>query len=139
MESSELFELIEDIVDKTGLLLIDLTEKNIGTSLMIRLLVDRPGRVNISECANLTRMIRDSIDGNMLLRDYRLEVSSPGIGRILSTEVDWKRSVGRKLSVKMENDNFIDLLEEYSNGYLKFMKGRTVNSDEIESAVEVLD
>ncbi len=115
MESSELFELIEDIVDKTSLILIDLTEKSIGRSHMIRLLVDRPGRVNISECASLTRMIRDSIDGNMLLMDYRLEVSSPGIGRILSTEVDWKRSVGRKLSVKMENDSFIDLLEEYSN------------------------
>jgi len=106
---------------------------------MIRLLVDRPGRINISECAELTRTIRDLIDGKMLLLNYRLEVSSPGIGRLLSTEVDWIRSVGRKLSVQMKDENLVDWLEEYSNGCLKFRKGRTVATDDIVSAVEVLD
>lgn len=139
MDSSDLFEMIENQVDRAGLLLVDLTVKNIGRSHMIRLLVDRSGRVNISECAALSRMIRDFIDGNMLLMDYRLEVSSPGIGRLLSTEVDWQRSVERKLSVKMKDDDFIDWLEEYSNGYLKFRNGRMVTTDNIVSAVEVLE
>ncbi|MCK5064646.1 MAG: hypothetical protein KAQ97_05150 [Candidatus Fermentibacteraceae bacterium] len=139
MESSDLFEMIEDLVDKAGLLLVDMTEKNIGRSHMIRLLVDRPGRINIAECAKLSRMIKDSIEANMLLMNYRLEVSSPGIGRLLSTEVDWVRSIGRKLSVKMVDGNFIDWLEEYSNGCLKFRKDRIVTADDIVSAVEVLE
>ncbi|MCD4701195.1 MAG: hypothetical protein K8S24_04985 [Candidatus Aegiribacteria sp.] len=139
MDSSDMLEMIENLVDKAGLLLVDLDERNIGRSHMIRLLVDRSGRVSISECARLSRMIRDSIDGNMLLTDYRLEVSSPGIGRLLSTEVDWIRSVDRRLSVKTLDGDFIDWLEEYGNGCLKFRKGVMVTTDDIVSAVEVLD
>lgn len=139
MDSSDLFEMVEDIVDGNGILLVDMSVKNIGRSHMIRLLVDRPGRISISECADLTRTIRDLIDGKMLLVNYRLEVSSPGIGRLLSTEVDWIRCVGRKLSVQSMDDNFIDWLDEYSNGCLKFSEGRTVTTDNIVSAVEVLD
>lgn len=139
MESSDLCEIIEDLVDKAGLLLVDLTEKHVGRSHMIRLLVDRPGRINIAECAGLSRMIKDSIDGDIPLLDYRLEVSSPGIGRFLTSEVDWIRSVGRKLSVKMVDSDFIDWLEEYSDGCLKFRNDRNVITDDILSAVEVLD
>ena len=139
MNSSDLYEMIEEIVDRAGILLVDMSVKNIGRSHMIRLLVDRPERINISQCAELSRKIRDFIDGNMLLVNYRLEVSSPGIGRLLNKEVDWIRSAGRKLSVQMENENFIDWLEEYSNGCLKFREGRIVTTEDIVSAVEVLD
>ena len=139
MNSSDLYEMIEEIVDRDGILLVDMSVKNIGRSHMIRLLVDRPERINISQCAELSRKIRDLIDGNMLLSNYRLEVSSPGIGRLLNTEVDWIRSIGRKLSLQMENENIIDWLDEYSNGCLKFREGRIVTAEDIVSAVEVLD
>ena len=139
MDTSDLFEVIESIVDRAGILLVDLSVKNIGRSHMIRLLVDRPERINISQCTELASEIRDIIDGKMLLTNYRLEVSSPGIGRLLSTEVDWIRSIGRYLSVQMENDSFVDWLEEYSDGCLKFRKGRTITTDEILRSVEVLD
>ena len=139
MDSTDLFEMIEDIVDRTGILLVDMSVKIIGRSHMIRLLVDRPERINISECAELAGEIRDLIDGKMLLSNYRLEVSSPGIGRLLSTEIDWIRSTGRKLSVQLKDENIVDWLEEYSNGCLKFRGGRTLTTDDIVNAVEVLD
>lgn len=139
MDTSDLFEVIESIVDRAGILLVDLSVKNIGRSHMIRLLIDRPERINISQCTKLASEIRDIIDGKMLLTNYRLEVSSPGIGRLLSTEVDWIRSVGRYLSVQMENDSFVDWLEEYSDGYLKFRNGKIITTDEILRSVEVLD
>jgi len=139
MDTTDLFEMIEKLVDNAGLMLVDLAVKNIGRSHMVRLLVDKPERVNISECAELSRSIKDYIDGNMLLENYRLEVSSPGIGRILSTEIDWIRCVGRKLEVDIEDEIFTDWLEEYSDGRLKFREGRIVSADSIVKAVEVLD
>lgn len=139
MDTSDLFEVIGSIVDKAGILLVDLSVKAIGRSHMIRLLVDRPERINISQCTELASEIRDVIDGRMLLMNYRLEVSSPGIGRLLSTEVDWIRSVGRYLSVQTENDSFVDWLEEYTDGSLKFRNGRTITTDDILRSVEVLD
>lgn len=139
METSDLFEVIEEFVDRAGLMLVDFAVKNIGRSYMIRLLVDKPERVTIKDCAELSRSIKDHLDGNMLQLNYRLEVSSPGIGRLLSTEVDWERSVGRKLCVQIVDEDFIDWLEGYSEGCLKFREGRTVTADDIVRAVEVLD
>lgn len=139
MESSDLFEMIDDIVGKAGLLLVDFSQKNIGRSHIINILIDKPGRVNIAECAELSSTIKDYIDGRMLLTNYRLEVSSPGIGRLLSTEVDWIRTVGRKLSIQTKDDKFIDWLEEYNSGCLKFREGRKESTDDIVRAVETLD
>ena len=139
METADLFEVIEEFVDRAGLMLVELTVKNIGRSHMIRLLVDKPDRVTIKDCAELSRSVKDHLDGNMPELNYRLEVSSPGIGRLLSTEVDWARSVGRKLSVQLKDEDFTDWLEEYSEGCLKFREGRTATPDDIVMAVEALD
>jgi ribosome maturation factor RimP len=139
MGTTDLFKVIEGFVDRAGLMLVDLTVRNTGRSCMIRLLVDKPERVTIRDCAELTRSIKDHLDGNMLQLDYRLEVSSPGIGRLLCTEVDWERSIGRKLSVHMEDEDFSDWLEEYREGFLKFREGRIVIADDIVRAVEILD
>ncbi|MFO8183025.1 MAG: ribosome maturation factor RimP [Candidatus Aegiribacteria sp.] len=141
MEETDLFELVERLVSEAGLLLVDLSVKNTGRRYMIRLLADRPGRIGINECAKLSRAIQDAMDENLLLlnENYRLEVSSPGIGRPLSTETDWLRTVGRKLTVELEEDGFTDWLEEYSSGLLKFRDGREVASADIVSAVEALE
>lgn len=139
METADLFEVIEEFVDRAGLMLVDLAVKNIGRSHMIRLLVDKSDRVTIKDCAELSRSIKDHLDGNMPELNYRLEVSSPGIGRLLSTEVDWARSVGRKLSVQTEEEDFTDWLDGYNERCLKFREGRIVTTDDIVMAVEVLE
>jgi ribosome maturation factor RimP len=139
METADLFEVIEEFVDRAGLMLVHLAVKNIGRSHMIRLLVDKSDRVTIKDCAELSRSIKDHLDGNMPELNYRLEVSSPGIGRLLSTEVDWARSVGRKLSVQTEEEDFTDWLDGYNERCLKFREGRIVTTDDIVMAVEVLE
>jgi len=141
METDDLLELTGRLVSEAQLLLVDLSVKNTGRKYMIRLLVDRPGRVSVNECASLSRRLQDAMDENLLLagENYRLEVSSPGIGRVLSTEVDWVRSVGRRLSVQLDEDRFVDWLETYSSGLLRFREGREVQAADIVSAVEVIE
>ncbi len=141
MENTDLFDLAENLVRESGLLMVDLSVKNTGRTYLIRLLVDRPERVGINECVALSRKLQDAMDENLLLssENYRLEVSSPGIGRPLSTEVDWVRSVGRRLSIRLEDGSFVDWLDGYSSGILKFREGREVSTADIVSAVEVLE
>lgn len=141
MENMDLSNVLETLVVEYGLLLVDLTVKKLGETYIIRILVDRPGRVSIDECAELSKKVKDTIENDMLLsgENYRLEVSSPGIGRFLQTEVDWKRTVGRKLSIELEDDSFIDWLEKYDKGYLRFRSGREVPVDEIINALEALE
>lgn len=141
METSNFEEILRKLVVGEELMLVDLTLTKVGRSHIIRILVDRQERVTISQCAKLSRKIKDAIDTDMLLKgeNYRLEVSSPGVGRLLHTEVDWKRTIDRKLCVELDDDVIIDWLEHYDDGVLTFRSGREVAVDAIRKALEVLE
>lgn len=141
MEIANLDKIIIKLVVGEELMLVDQTMTKVGRSHIIRILVDRPGRVTISECAKLSRKVKDAIDTDMLLNgfNYRLEVSSPGVGRLLHTEVDWKRTIARKLCVELNDEVIVDWLEHYDAGVLTFRSGREVAVDAIRKALEVLE
>lgn len=101
MEAEGLRELVDTAVERAGLLLVDLQLVRTGRRVLLRVLADRKGRITVGECAGLSREIGDLVDAHGVLdSDYTLEVSSPGIGRPLSTMVDWERCQGRTLCVK---------------------------------------
>ena len=141
MEITNLDEVIRKLVAEEELMLVDLTMTKVGRNHIIRILVDRYGRVAIGQCAKLSRKINNVIDTDMLLKgfNYRLEVSSPGVGRLLHTEVDWNRTIDRKLRVELDGDEIVDWLENYDAGVLTFRSGREVAVDEIRKALEVLE
>jgi ribosome maturation factor RimP len=60
----------------------------------LRVFVDRPGGVDHDLCARVTRHLRD------LLRDYTVEVSSPGPSRPLTKPDHYRRFVGRRVRVR---------------------------------------
>lgn len=104
MDDAELLERIEQVI--RPLLeseAFELVELNLGGGRRrrrLRIFVDRPGGITVDECARLNRMIgyaleaEDPIEGS-----YVLEVSSPGLDRLLKTERDFARSTGRKVRV----------------------------------------
>jgi ribosome maturation factor RimP len=60
----------------------------------LRIFLDRPGGVDLELCTRATRQLRD------LLRDYRLEVSSPGPERPLAKLEHYRRFMGRRVRVR---------------------------------------
>src|SRR5436190_933671 len=60
----------------------------------LRLVIDRPGGVNLALCERVTNHLRD------LLVDYGLEVSSPGPQRPLTKPDHYRRFVGRRARVR---------------------------------------
>ena len=70
---------------------------------IVRIFVDRPDGITVDECAALSRDIadildtRDPIDGT-----YLLEVSSPGLTRLLKTDRDLERVVGKSLRLVVD-------------------------------------
>lgn len=141
MEELQLEERLEPLVGETGLLLVDMSLARAGKHLVLRLLVDRKGRVTVGECAALARRIKDLLDGEMLLDsdNYRLEVSSPGVGRALSSDADWERTVGRLLSLQLDDGTFVGRLTGRDGDSLVFEDGGRVSLSAVLSAVELLD
>ena len=60
----------------------------------LRIFLDRPGGVDLDLCARTTNHLRE------LLREYRLEVSSPGPERPLTKLEHYRRYMGRRVRVR---------------------------------------
>ena len=61
----------------------------------LRIVIDRPGGVNLETCERVTRHLRD------LLIEYGLEVSSPGPRRPLTKPDHFRRFLGRRARIRL--------------------------------------
>jgi ribosome maturation factor RimP len=61
---------------------------------MLRIYIDHPGGVDLDLCARVTHHLRD------LLREYTVEVSSPGPERPLTKLDHYRRYLGRRVRVR---------------------------------------
>lgn len=67
---------------------------------LLRIFVDKPGGINVDDCARISQHLSQLLGVEGV--DYgRLEVSSPGLDRVLRKERDFVRFVGAKARVKV--------------------------------------
>ncbi len=67
----------------------------------LRAYMDKEGGVTIDDCEKVSRAFSDLLDQEDFIEDaYILEVSSPGLGRPLKKEKDYKRSMGKELEIR---------------------------------------
>lgn len=97
----ELVRIVEPVLEKMGLELVELELKREAGGRVLRIFVDSPVGVDVDTCADASNAIgaaldrRDPIEGA-----YSLEVSSPGIERPLTKPEHFARSKGEKAKVK---------------------------------------
>ena len=100
----EMRAMIEPIVDDHGFELVDVDLKRGGAPWKLRVIVDTPegdGLVAVESCARISREIGSHLDaGDLIPNRYTLEVSSPGLDRVLAREKDFAAACGRE--VKLE-------------------------------------
>jgi ribosome maturation factor RimP len=87
----------------------------------VEVFVDGDEGIKISQCAELSRFIESHLDGSGLVSEhYTLDVSSPGMSNPLKVPRQYKRRIGRELSVvKMDGSALEVVLREVrDNGIL---------------------
>ena len=68
----------------------------------LRAYIDKEGGFTVDDCEMVSRRLSDWLDKEDFIDDsYILEVSSPGLGRPLKKEKDYKRSVGKLIDIKL--------------------------------------
>ena len=113
-----------------GYELVDLQASNGGR--LLRLFIDKPGGVNIDDCAALSRQLSRVLEVEGV--DYeRLEVSSPGLDRPLRKAQDFARFAGQKADVRMRTPDatgrrrFVGVLKGADEGRVSMeLDGQTV-------------
>lgn len=93
-------ELVEPVVQKENLELVDVEFKKEGKDWFLRVFIDKPEGVTVDDCQNISHQIEDMIEIDEIVSPaYILEVSSPGLDRPLKNEKDFLRYQGRKVAV----------------------------------------
>lgn len=93
---------IEEKLDSLGLELYGLRYFRAGSRFILRVFVDRPGGVKVSECEQASRDLSVLLDVEEFAKDkrYTLEVSSPGTDWPLREERDFRRVIGREVTLR---------------------------------------
>ena len=94
-----------------------------GKGSMLRVFVDKPGGVEIDDCALVSQHLSRVFEVEGVAYD-RLEVSSPGLDRVLRKDADYVRFAGEKARLKLRlalngQRNFIGTLRAVSDGNLE--------------------
>ena len=92
--------LVEPLVVDRGAELVDVEITGAVNSHRIKVLVHMQSGVTIDVCESISRELADVLDiEDPLPGRYRLEVTSPGLDRPLTTDEDFARARHRKLKV----------------------------------------
>ena len=126
----DLREKLETAVIGLGYELVDI-EMSAGGKLL-RVFIDKSAGISVGDCtlvsSHLTRLFAvENVDYE------RLEVSSPGLDRVLKKHSDFERFVGQRAQVKVRlavsgQRNFVGVLRGISGGLLQLeVDGRTLS------------
>lgn len=93
--------LITPIVEGNGFELVDVEYVKEGSSWYLRAYIDKEGGITVEDCEVVSRAFSEKLDAEDFIDDaYIMEVSSPGLGRPLKKEKDYRRSMGKELEIR---------------------------------------
>ena len=130
-------QLLTPIVEEYGFELVDVEYVKEGSTWYLRSYIDKPGGISIDDCEKVSRRLSDLLDQEDFIEDaYIMEVSSPGLGRPLKKEKDFRRSLGEEVEIRTYR--MIDKQKEFT-GILKDYDENTVTitlADETEKTFD---
>lgn len=123
-------KLLEPIIEKEGYELYDVEYAKEGKNYFLRIFIDNEKGIDLNDCEKVNDAITDILDeANYIKEQYFLEVSSPGIERILRKEKHLQKNIGQEISINLfkkdENGNkeYIGILENFDENNLKIKQG----------------
>ncbi len=130
MEETEKIEslkvLLAPVIEKEGAFLVDISLRGDSRRPLMEVFCETENGISADKCAEISREILPLIDSSKVVGDnFRLEVSSPGVGVPLKNKRQFKRNVGNLMSVK-----YRDGLE------LKHVEGDVAETDDEQMVIE---
>ena len=120
--------LVKPIIENIGYELYDIEYAKEGKDYYLRIFIDKPEGITIDDCEKVNDAIKDKLDEeDYIKQQYFLEVSSPGIERILRKDKHLSQNIGKEIS--------INLFKKDSEGNKRY-KGTLKSSSSEEIVIE---
>jgi len=95
--------VVSPILWALGLELIEVVCVGQGARSVVRVFIDKPGGVTVEDCGRAHLAIGPALDvADPFPHAYTLEVSSPGLDRAFKRTQDYRRALGKQVSVKLK-------------------------------------
>ena len=121
--------LIKPKIENLGYELYDVLYFKEGKNYILRIVIDNNNGISLEDCEKVNNEITDMLDeADYIKEQYFLEVSSPGIERILRKDWQFKKYIGNKVEIKLfkKDENgfkeYLGILENIENEYLTIMQ-----------------
>ena len=118
-------KLVKPIIENIGYELYDVEYSKEGKDYFLRIFIDNEKGIDLNDCEKVNDAITDILDKeNYIKEQYFLEVSSPGIERILRKDKHLEQSIGKQINVKLfkKDDNgqkeYLGILKEFDEQYI---------------------
>lgn len=94
-------KLLLPIAEANQVEIYDIEYVKEGSDWYLRAYIDKEGGVTINDCEAVSRALSDALDAEDFVEDaYILEVSSPGLGRLLKKDKHFSRSLMEEVEIK---------------------------------------
>ncbi len=95
-------ELVMPIIEAGNYDLWDVEYVKEGTDYYLRVYADKEGGIGIDDCVDISRKLEQKLDEEDFIKEaYILEVSSPGLTRVLKKDKEFEKSIGRLVDIKL--------------------------------------
>ena len=126
--------LLKEKIESIGYDLYDVEYAKEGPNYFLRIFIDKPEGIDLEDCEKVNNEIMEKLDeADYIKEQYFLEVSSPGVERVLKKEKHLEQNIGNEVQIKLfkkdENGK-----KEYQ-GILKTFDEQTIT---IEQAQEII-
>lgn len=122
-------KLLTPIIENVGYELYDVEYAKEGKNYFLRIFIDSENGIDLNACEKVNDAITDILDEkNYIKEQYFLEVSSPGIERVLRKDKHLEKNIGEPVNIK--------LFKKDENGKKEY-QGILNGFDELHIVIEV--
>ena len=94
--------LVKDKIEKIGYELYDVIYTKEGSNKILRIVIDSEKGISLDDCEKVNNEIKETIDeANPIEEQYFLEISSPGIERLLRKDWQLRKFKGAEVNIKL--------------------------------------
>lgn len=98
-------EILQNIINDE-FFIINVSVSGSASHPKITVLLDGDNGITIAKCAEVSRALGEEVEKRGLIEEsFLLEISSPGVDLPLKFSRQYKRNIGRKLKIHLEDDS----------------------------------
>lgn len=111
--------LVKPVIEEMGYCLYDVEYSKEGRDYFLRIFIDSKNGIGLTDCEKVNGAINGILDkADYIKNEYFLEVSSPGVERILRKDIHLQENIGIEIEIKLfkpidKEKNIIGTLQKF--------------------------